>query len=177
MTESQLVERCRQGDRDARHELYARTCDRIYRLLLRMTRNPDDAMDLAQSTYVRVFQGIEQFSGASSLTTWVYRIAVNEALQWLRGRKRRIRRDADRQGGPVTGAGTDAADTRMDVEGALSQLPDEQRALLALRYLDELSYAEIADILGKPPGTVGSELNRARQSLRALLAPRTPSTP
>jgi RNA polymerase sigma-70 factor (ECF subfamily) len=169
MTESQLVERCRQGDRNAQRELYARTCDRIYRLLLRMTRNPDDASDLAQSVYVRVFQNIHQFKQSSGLTTWVYRIAMNQALQWLRSEKRRGLRHLKAQSEHPAGSEPNAADARLDVEIALARLTDEERALVTLRYFDELNYAEISEILGRPSGTIGSELNRIRHKLRNLL--------
>ena len=87
MTERELVELCRRGDRQAQRALYDQTAEAIYRLALRMTRNADDAFDVAQDTYVRAFTRIEQFDGRSSLATWLHRIAVNEALQLLRRRK------------------------------------------------------------------------------------------
>jgi RNA polymerase sigma-70 factor, ECF subfamily len=175
MTESELVERCRQDDRDAQHELYERTCDRIYRLLLRMTHNADDALDLAQSTYVRVFGSIHQFDGTSGLGTWVYRIAINEALQLLRSRKRRLLRERDCVEGARIVAEAKVADARMDVAEALARLTDDERVLIVLRYFEELSYAEMAEVLGKPSGTIGSELNRVRRKLRGFLAPAAPS--
>lgn len=84
MTENELIARCRQGDREAQRQLYAKTSEHIYRLLLRMTGNSDDAFDLAQDTYVRAFAKIADFDGKSSVTTWLYRLAVNEALQCAR---------------------------------------------------------------------------------------------
>ena len=80
LTESELVDGCRKGEREAQRELYARTCERIYALLLRMTRHPEDAFDLAQDTYLRAFARIGQFDGRSSLATWLYSIAVTQAL-------------------------------------------------------------------------------------------------
>ncbi len=177
MTESQLVERCRQGDRDAQRELYAQTCDRIYRLLLKMTHNPEDASDLTQGTYTRVFQNIVQFDGASRVATWVYRVAVNEALQFLRQEKRRGRREMEKTQDTVTNSGTAVSDARMDVAEALAQLSGDERALIVLRYFEGLSYAEMADVLGKPSGTIGSELNRVRHKLRDILAPEAAMTP
>ena len=87
MIEQELVERCRRGDRSAEHEVYTRTADRIYRLLVRVTRSSDAALDLAQETYVRAFTRIGQFDGQSSFYTWLCRIAINEALQLLRRRE------------------------------------------------------------------------------------------
>lgn len=177
MTESQLIQRCSHGDRDAQRELYTQTCDRIYRLLLKMTHNPEDASDLTQATYIRVLQNIHQFDGTSRVATWIYRIAVNEALQFLRGEKRRGLRELDRGRGTIAASETTASDARLDVAEALAQLPADERALLVLRYFEGLSYAEMAEILGKPSGTIGSELNRTRQKLRDVLAPEAPITP
>jgi RNA polymerase sigma-70 factor (ECF subfamily) len=177
MTENHLVERCRQGDREAQRELYAQTCDRIYRLLLKMTHNPENASDLTQSTYIRVLQNIHQFDGASRLATWLYRVAVNEALQFLRGEKMRRLRELDRGQDAITGSETAAFDARMDVAEALTRLSGDERALIVLRYFEGLSYADMAEILGKPSGTIGSELNRVRQKLRDVLAPEAPITP
>ncbi len=176
MTESQLVERCRQGDRDAQRELYAQTCDRIYRLLLKMTHNQEDASDLTQGTYIRVFQNIDQFDGASRVATWVYRVAVNEALQFLRQEKRRGRREMEARQDIVVNSATAISNAKLDVADALARLSGDERALIVLRYFEGLSYAEMADVLGKPSGTIGSELNRTRRKLRDILAPEAPIT-
>lgn len=173
MTEDQLVEQCRQGDRDAQRELYALTSDRIYRLLVRMTENPDDGLDLAQETYIRIFEKIHQFDGHSRIATWVYRVAVNEALQFLRRRKREpVPLSGD---GEVPGRATHtlavAIDARLDVEQALSQLPELERTLVILRHFEGLDYAEMARVLEKPEGTIASGLNRARKMLREILGP------
>ena len=122
MTEDQLVSGCRAGDRLAQRTLYERTSERIYRLLLRLTRDHEDASDLAQSVYLRVFERIGQFDGQSQLTTWVYRIALNEALQHLRRRKTHL---AHRAGVAHAAASRPRADGLADVEvrDALDSLP------------------------------------------------------
>lgn len=180
MKESELIELCRQGDQDARRQLYEQTSAQIYRLLFKMTKNHEDAMDLAQATYIRVFQAIGRFEGTARLATWVYRIAINEGLQFLRQRRRRH---------PAVDNAADAAEVRLerlpatedcvtpgpcdelrlDLEAALAQLPNEDRLLIHLRYYDGLSYTEIAETLDSPAGTIASRLNRARQKLRGLL--------
>jgi RNA polymerase sigma-70 factor (ECF subfamily) len=173
VTEHEIVKRCRQGDREAQRELYARTSDRIYRLLLRMTRNPDDAFDLAQDTYLRAFERIHQFDGQAKVATWVYRVAVNEALQFLRRRQRRDRAMEERVS-PASPGGVDEAsarDARLDVEAAIDRLPEDERALIVLRHFEGLGYAEMARVLDKPPGTIASGLSRARRMLRDLLGP------
>jgi RNA polymerase sigma-70 factor (ECF subfamily) len=168
VNEAEIVELCRRRDRRGQQALYALTCDRVYRVLVRLTRNPDDAFDLAQDTYLRAFQRIDQFDAASSVATWIYRIAVNEGLQFLRRRGRHLRVVGELET-PQSQSAAAASDTRMDVEQALERLPDEERALLVLRYYEGLDYAEMARVLEKPPGTIGSGLNRARRLLREVL--------
>jgi len=169
LTESELVTGCRSGDREAQHELYARTSQRIHRLLLRMTRDPEAAFDLAQDTYLRAFARIEQFDGRSSLATWLYRIAVTEALQFLR-RDRRIRSKL-REGLPegVAESAGDRVAARLDVNDALAAIDPTDRLMLLLRYQEGLDYRTIAEVTDCAPGTVASRLNRARQRLRSLL--------
>ncbi len=167
--EQELVKRCRAGDREAQRELYAQTSERIYALLLRMTSSRDDAFDLSQSTYLRAFERINQFDGKSSVATWLYRIAVNEALQLLRRSataRGKLKELETRQPGDA-GAGADIV--RMDIDDALGQLDGDERAILLLRYQEGLDYRMIAEALECAEGTVGSRLNRARSRMRALL--------
>lgn len=169
VTEEQIVEGCRQGNREAQQALYALTSDRVYRLLLRMTRNEDDAFDLAQDVYVRAFERISQFDGGSAIGTWIYQIATNEALQYLRRRKAReqgLRKHDDTLKRELQVGEPDA---RLDVREAVARLPEADRLLIVLRYFEGLDYAEMAQILAKPAGTIASGLNRARESLRSLL--------
>lgn len=167
--ERELVARCRKGDRDAQREIYVRTSERIYRLLLRMTRNADDAFDLAQETYLRAFARMAHFDGRSSLATWLYRIAVNEALQFLR-RSERVRKNL--QAEAVQNRTTDDGEriiARLDVEEALTTLSPDDRAILLLRYQEGQDYRQIAQVLQCAEGTVASRLNRARGRLAQLL--------
>ena len=168
--EQELVEGCRRQDRSAQKQLYDLTSEKIYRLMLRMTRNADDAFDLTQDAYVRVFTQIEQFDGRSSVATWVYRIAVNQAFQFLRrARVGREKLDVLRQ---TARARIDDQRhiTRIDVRGALATLDPDEQAILLLRYHEGHSYQEIADVLGCAEGTVASRLSRGRQKLKDRLS-------
>lgn len=169
MTEDQIVQGCRCGDREAQRALYALTSDRVYRLVLRMTRNEDDAFDLAQDAYLRAFERIDQFDGSSTIATWIYQIAINEALQFLRRRRTRERGLRSHERALKSELQVEEPDTRLDVQEAVACLPDAERALVVLRYFEGFDYAEMGQILGKPPGTIASGLNRARESLRRLL--------
>lgn len=169
MDEDTLVRQCREGDREAQRALYERTSERIYRLLLRMTGDPDDAFDLAQEAYLKAFARIDQFDGRSSIATWLYRIAVNEALQFLRRANRtRVKTQeiaAERHATP----NGDQSMVRLDMQSALSTLPPNDRAMLLLRYQDGLDYRAIAEVMDCAAGTVASRLNRARHGLRDIL--------
>jgi RNA polymerase sigma-70 factor (ECF subfamily) len=171
MTEADMVAGCRRGDRQAQHAVYLQTAPRIHRLLLRMTRNADDAADLTQQTFLQAFSRIGQFDGRATLATWIYRIAVTEGLQWLR----RVRRNATQQSTAVVTdapAASPAAgiDLKLDMEDALARMDPIDQTMLLLRYDAGKDYRAIAEIVNCPEGTVASRLHRARQRLRALLA-------
>ena len=169
MTEEELVQRCCDGDREAQSELYARTSRRIYRLLLRMTGNEEAASDLAQETYLRAFARIGDFDARSTVATWLYRIAVNEALQHLR----RLQRERDRSESvlpDVAAPGSqDHHAATLDVAEALGALAPDDRAVLLLRYQEGLDYRRMATMLDCAEGTVASRLNRARAKMGELL--------
>lgn len=168
MIEYELLERCRRGERSAQHEIYTRTVTRVYRLVLRITSNHDDASELVQETYVQAFTRANQFDGRSSFETWLCRVAINQALQ---NKRRAALRD--RTAASMNGRNRPPAypthDQKIDVEDALARLPKVDRAMLVLRYQEGLDYAAIADLTGCPPGTVASRLNRARERVRELL--------
>lgn len=168
--EADLIHRCRNGDRHAQKQLFEQTSSRIYNLLLRMTGNPDDALELTQETYVRGLTRMADFDGRSSILTWLHRIAVNEALQLQR--RNRMANGKHREIALTTADSHDGngrISVRLDVEAALNGLPPEDRAILLLRYREECEYRTIGEILDLPPGTVASRLSRARDDLRKRL--------
>lgn len=171
MTEKDIISGCRRGERIAQKALYDLTIDRIYRLLFRMTGKTDDASDLAQETYLRAFEGIGLFRGDSSVTTWIYRIAVNEALQH---RRRSQLEQAHFKGASerknFAEAVEQSSSSQLDVQAALGSLEPSDRTILLLRYEHGLDYRELALVLDCAEGTVASRLNRARQKMHELLA-------
>jgi RNA polymerase sigma-70 factor, ECF subfamily len=169
LTDLELARRCAAGDRGSQRALYERCCDSVYRLLYRMSRNTDDALDLAQETFVRVFERIGTFDGSSRLMTWVYRIAINEALRFRRRERLRARSLGHLGRRRAEKASGTAQDARRDVLHALARLPETACALLVLRYVEGMSYDEMSRILEKPPGSIASSLNRARGLLYQLL--------
>lgn len=149
-------------------QLYEQCADNVYGLMVRMVGR-QDADDLTQQVFLRMFRKLEQFNGQSKLETWLYRLASNEALQHLRRSKRRSTAPL------VTDPATDdpdrlgKAEEAELLETAMSQLDPELRAILILKEQQNLSYREIAESIGIPEGTVGSRLNRARKLLRQEL--------
>ena len=162
------------GDRAALELLLDRHADLVHAVCRRIVGNPDDALDATQEALIAVARGISRFDGRSRLTTWLYRIATNAALDELR---RRTRRPVPYETLPEAGlaaAGraapdTDAVDARLTIDDALAQLPDEFRVAVVLRDLCDLDYAEIAAVLELPPGTVRSRISRGRTALAAVL--------
>lgn len=159
----------RDGERDALEQLLRRHYDRIYAVCRRLAGNDADGADATQDAMIAIVRGLGRFDGTSKFSTWAYRVAVNRTLDELR---RRARRPAAALSA-VEGMAVDAPDvaTRVDVDAALLKLPVEFRACVVLRDLCGLDYAEIADVLAIPPGTVRSRIARARASLVPLLEP------
>jgi len=165
----QLVSACLAGDRCAMQQLYEQCADNVYGLMVRMVGR-QDADDLTQQVFLKMFRKLDQFNGQSKLETWLYRLASNEALQHLRRSKRRSTAPL------VTEPATDDPDSIGEaeeaelLETAMTQLEPELRAILILKEQQNLSYREIAESIGIPEGTVGSRLNRARKVLRQELS-------
>lgn len=177
MTEQELTARARRGDQEAFAQLVQDNQRRVYGLALRMTQNPEDAMDLAQETFLRAWSALPNFRGSASFSTWVYRLAYNTAIDFLR--KSSLRRDVSV---PLGEQVPEVADTRSDPQGelerrevraalerGLAQLPEHYRTVLVMRELSGLSYQEIAQVLKLDLGTVKSRLARARGELRKIL--------
>ena len=183
MTEQELVLRAKQGDDEAFAQLMRDNEKRIYNLTLRMTGNPEDAMDLAQDTFLNAWKGLKFFKGDSAFSTWLYRLASNACIDFLRRQKRRqdisvpLGTDSEEDGRlPDVPDDRFRPDTRLEqqelrraVEEGLQQLSDEHRQVLVMREVNGLSYQEIADILDLEAGTVKSRIARARLSLRKIL--------
>jgi len=167
--ELELIKRCQAGDRDARRQVFEQTSGRIFGVCLRLTGNTDDAAELAQDTYVRGFERLGQFDGRSSLASWFYRIAINEALQFRRRRKLGKAKLQALAAQRTSQAREPTTDLCLDVEQALRRLSTEDQAVLVLRYQEGLDYRGMAKVLECAVGTVASRLNRARDRLRELL--------
>lgn len=158
------------GDRGALSALLERHADRIHAVCRRVVADPDDALDATQEAMIAIARGIVRFDGRAAFTTWMYRVATNAAFDELRRRRRRpmpveVPIDAGADDRPFD----EAIGARLDVDAALTRLPDEFRVAVVLRDLCDLDYAEIAEVLGVATGTVKSRIARGRAALRDLL--------
>ena len=166
-----LLRRARQGHEPSLNQLLVQHYDRVYAICRRMTGNDTDALDAAQDALIAIVRGLERFDGRSSFTTWAYRVTTNACLDQLRRDRRRPVTHLDRE--PPTRGGPPDLDQdvteRLAIDEALARLPAEFRAPVVLRDVIGLDYAEIAEVLEIPPGTVRSRIARGRRALAGHL--------
>ncbi len=171
-----LVERCRQGDLGAFEEVYRTHSGRLYSVAFRMVGNAADAEDLLQEIFLSAHRKLESFRGDSALGTWLYRLAVNLCLDYLRSRSGRAIQitDALDDDHPLPDTGSrglaDRTVMKMDLERALAQLPEGCRMAFVLHDVEGLEHREVGAAMGIAEGTSKSQVHKARLKLRALLA-------
>jgi len=180
--EAALVQRCAAGEQTACTELVAEHQRMVVQLAMNLLSDRDEALDLSQEVFLRVFRTIQTFRGHSSLRTWIYRIVVNQARnrqRWWRRRHRaqQVSLDQHIQDHGELPETHDRGPDRLvgqkqlaeKIRTALDRLPFDQKTAIVLREIDGLSYDEIGFSLGIAVGTVKSRLARAREGLRAQL--------
>ncbi len=181
--EAALVQRCAARDEDACAELVSEHQRMVYQLSLNLLGDHNEALDLSQEVFLRVFRTIHTFRGHAALRTWIYRIVINQARnrqRWWRRRHRSQQVSLDqhiRDHGELPAVDTGGSPDRLfgqkllgeRIRTALDRLPFAQKTALVLREIDGLSYEEIGFSLGVSVGTVKSRLARAREALRAEL--------
>jgi RNA polymerase sigma-70 factor, ECF subfamily len=180
--EAALIERCAAGDEAACTELVATHQRMVFALALQLLRDRDEALDLSQEVFLRVFRTLGSFHGRSTLRTWIYRIVINQVSnrqRWWRRRHRGAQVSLDEHvqqcGEPESTVGAlpdrllASKETAARIQNALDHLPFDQRTAIILREVEGLRYEEIAFSLNVAVGTVKSRLTRARQAMRAEL--------
>ncbi len=163
-----LVDAARGGDRDALDRLLRRQQPLVYAVCCRILGNETDALDATQDALIAIVRGLNRFDGRSKFSTWAYRIATNTCLDELRRRRRRPTiglTDHEWDERADTGRVDEQVSAKVDVDAALQAILPEFRAAVVLRDLCALDYAEIAEVLGIPPGTVRSRIARGRAGL------------
>jgi RNA polymerase sigma-70 factor (ECF subfamily) len=176
--EAELIAKARAGDRDAFSVLVQRYERRVVGIAMAVAHNQDDALELAQETFVRAFQNLKNFESRSSFSTWLYRIAANLSIDfWRREGRYPVLRGEDAENElrrlPSSEGDSYRAASRTELgkklKDALEELTPEHRAVVLLREVEGLSYDEISDMLECPRGTVMSRLHYARNRLRSIL--------
>jgi RNA polymerase sigma-70 factor, ECF subfamily len=169
--DADLAAQASRGDRRALETLLDRHADRVHALCRRVIAHREDALDATQEAMIAIARGITRFDGRSAFTTWMYRVVTNAALDELRRKQRRPDPvDVTAIDHPAPGPALDTeASERLDVDAALATLPADFRVVVVLRDLLDLDYAQIAEVLDIPPGTVRSRIARGRALLATAL--------
>lgn len=182
--ERELLSRARAGKAEAYDELMRRYHGRIYALLYNMTSNKEDAEDLLQDVFWKAYQSLPRFKGQSSFYTWVYRIAVNRAINFVKKRKRRGALSLDNvdlglerdpalvalASGDTPLRQTKLTELQEKLNAALQTLSEKHRIVVVMHDIEGIPHNDIAEVLDCSPGTVRSRLFYARQQLQAELA-------
>nr|WP_154381432.1 RNA polymerase sigma factor RpoE [Duganella guangzhouensis] len=180
-----LVERVRDGDKQAFDLLVAKYQRRLMRLLSRIVHDPTEAEDVVQETFIKAYRALRHFRGDSAFYTWLYRIGINTAKNFLatQGRRTPTSTDADAEQAESFNDGEHLRDINtpesmlaskqiaQTVNAAMDALPVDLRTAIALREIEGLSYEEISDIMACPIGTVRSRIFRAREVIAEKLKP------
>ncbi|MBS1169486.1 MAG: rpoE [Burkholderiaceae bacterium] len=184
--DQQLVQRVQRGEKIAFDLLVSKYQRRLFRLALRLVGDPSEAEDVVQETFIKAYKALPQFRGDSAFYTWLYRIGINTARNFLENQGRRIpvlkevggdeQPEADREhvglgDGDTPEAALLARQIAETIHLAMEELPQDLRLALSLREFDGLSYEEIAAAMACPVGTVRSRIFRARESVAEKLRP------
>ncbi|MEM8534351.1 MAG: sigma-70 family RNA polymerase sigma factor [Chloroflexota bacterium] len=181
---TEIIQRAQAGDNEALSQLILSQQHYVYSIAMSVLKNPEDAADLTQDAFIRLFRALPQYNGESRFTTWLYRLVVNLGRDELRRRGRQVpiippvvdEEDTD----PVTSIADDdrwidpasalnSKELRQEVQHALDQLEEHYRIVLTLYYFDDMKYNDIADVLDVPLNTVKSHIRRGKDRLAVLL--------
>ncbi|MBQ1435092.1 MAG: sigma-70 family RNA polymerase sigma factor [Clostridia bacterium] len=177
--EISIIKQVLGGDADAFEHIVKKYEKKVYNLALRYLKNRDDALDLSQEVFIQVYNNLAQFRGDSQFSTWIYRVTYNKCVDMLR-KTQKLRRNVvmstddenffeTRDRRASIEEDYEGRETLVTVMKIIDTLPSEQRDVVILRYIKDLSYSQIADVLELAEGTVKSRLNRARLKIKEQL--------
>jgi RNA polymerase sigma-70 factor (ECF subfamily) len=177
--EAELIDRLRRGDESAFRQVVESRKDLVYNTVLGLLQHPEDAEDVAQDVFIKMYESIHQFKGESAFSTWLYRIAVTKALEWIRSRKRKkrfafitgllgdnneLRHDPPDFHHP--GVQLDDKERASRLFKSIAKLPDNQRVAFTLHKVEGIPYQEIAAIMELSVSAIESLIHRAKNNLR-----------
>jgi RNA polymerase sigma-70 factor, ECF subfamily len=175
--EAQLIFRCQQGDQNALKEIFDQYQKKVYRIAYGVVRHREDALDIVQEVFIKLYRSIRSFEGKSNFYTYLYRMALNTAIDHSRKKEKAppLSLDAEDAFQPAEDSerGADRLLLKKEMEDhlrkAIDKLPPDQKKVILLREVEELSYQEIAEVTGSSIGTVMSRLHYARKKLQEML--------
>jgi RNA polymerase sigma factor (sigma-70 family) len=163
-----IIQKCKKGNRAAQKKLYYLSKDRLKNLSLRYCSDLEDARDVVQNSYLKIFRNIKSFDAKKgNFESWSNRIVINEALQFLKKRKRIEFYRSDDYDSIINNPNLSKL-TMEELELAITSLPDQHKIMLNMHYFDELSYTEMALVLGIKESSVRASLSRARRALNSV---------
>jgi RNA polymerase sigma-70 factor (ECF subfamily) len=177
VNEAQLISRCQQGDQDALKEIFNQYHKKVYRIAHGVVRQREEALDIVQEVFIKLFRSIHQFRGKSKFYTYLYRMTMNTSIDHTRKMKKvpplsideeegfQLSDDAERRPDRIL----DHKELEEKVKWAMDQLSPDQKAALIFREVEGLSYQEIAEATGSSIGTVMSRLHYGRKKVQELL--------
>jgi RNA polymerase sigma-70 factor (ECF subfamily) len=167
-----LVARCQAGDVEAFETLYRRHASRIYTLACRMAGSPEDGEDLLQEIFLQAYRKLGSFKGDAAIGTWLYRLALNHCLDYVRGRQAKMKKQTDTLDAETSfepAARRDTPIARLDLERAIAKLPEGCREAFVLHDVEGFDHKEVGNLLGIAEGTSKSQVFKARLKLRTYL--------
>jgi len=173
-SEAEIIDACKQGDREAFHSLFETHKDRVYSIAFHYSGNEATARDVTQQVFLKLFTTINQFREDSQFTTWLYRIVANACMDEHRKGRRFVTLDSEIGIMDIKARGSQVEriyrrEIAESVRGAIGELTPKLRMPILLKYVEGMSYDEIADALGLSMGTVSSRLNRGHKMLARKL--------
>jgi RNA polymerase sigma-70 factor (ECF subfamily) len=175
--ETEMISRCQQGDQQALKEIYDKYHKKVYRIAYGVVRQREDALDIVQEVFIKLFRSIKNFEGRSHFYTYLYRMVMNTAIDYARKAGKKFVSSLDKEGSLEPPDGVEKGPERIllqkeleeRVKLAMNKLPAEQKAALIFRDVEGLSYQEMAEAMGCSIGTVMSRLHYGRKRMQELL--------
>jgi len=179
--EGKIIKQCKQNDRDGYNALFKKYEGYIYTICYHYTNSKEDALDLVQEVFIRIYRGMAKFEEGKPLQPWIKRITVNTCLNYVRSNKIAtvsLNQSANQEGNVIENMVADSADvektvilaqTRSVLDETIATLPPEMKLAVILRHIDGMSYEEIGNAMSAPIGTVKNYLYRGRSILKAKL--------
>lgn len=168
--ENQWIQEVLAGDKQAYAQIINKYKNPLYGTILRMTRNPHDAQDLVQEAFIKVYQQLEKYNGTGSFSSWLYRVAINHCMDEFRKKRYQMKQSEIDEETVVDQNYPEVVFLKKErsrqLERLIATLPEDERLIILLRYINELSYDEISEMVDIPLSTVRNKLHRAKKKMR-----------